>query len=131
MGFKTCRKQIMELRQHKTCCNKAWDLVLKQFAYFMSHFLLWYIAIRYKLMYIIYFNFNYSHQCRYTHYFLVLCLSKKQDKEDQKNWCNQQNICPNNRIHGSSLSTNNSSSEKWWSIWISMQHVVFFEIIVC
>lgn len=76
MGFKTCRKQSMELHQRKACCNKAWDLVLKPCAQFMSHFFLWYISIRFTWMYIMYFNFQYFHQCRYTHYFYVCIWNK-------------------------------------------------------
>ena len=96
----------------------------------MSHFFVCYNVIRFKLMYIIYFNFHYSHQCRYTHYTLFLCLQMERNQEDENNRCNQQKIRPNSPSHESSLSTDNSSSKKWWSIWISMQFVVFFEIII-
>ena len=50
MGFKTCRKQSMQLRQLKTCCNKAWDSVLKPCAQFMSHLFLWYIDVLFTLI---------------------------------------------------------------------------------
>ena len=95
----------------------------------MSHFLLWYIAIQFILMYIIYFNFHYFHQHRYTHYTLFLCLQMElQDQEDKNNQCNQQKIPPNNPRHGSSSSSDNSANKEWWQFWISMQTIVFFEI---
>ena len=55
----------------------------------------------------------------------------EQDQGDKKNQCNQQNNPPNNQSHGSSSSTDNISNEQWWYIWISMQPIVFFEIILC
>ena len=55
----------------------------------------------------------------------------EQGQEEENKWCDQKNIPPNNPIHGSSLRTDNNSSEESSSIWISMQLVVFFEIIVC
>ena len=111
MGFKTCTKQIMELRQQNTCCKKAWDLVLKPCVQLMSHSLLWYNVIRFTLMYIIYFNFHYSHQCGYSHNTLFLCLQMEQDQEDENNRYNKQNIPPNTQSYGSSSSTNNGSKE--------------------
>ena len=82
MGYKTCKKQIMELRQQKSCWNKAWDLVLKECIQFRNHFLLWYISFWFTLMYIVYFNFHYSHQCRYSHYtiFFNVCRWNKTRK---------------------------------------------------
>ena len=40
MGYKTCRKQSMEMCQHKSCWQKAWDLVLKKSVSFKTQFLL-------------------------------------------------------------------------------------------
>ena len=54
----------------------------------------------------------------------------EQNQEDENNRCNTQNIHPNNPSHGSSLGNDKRSSEERWYIWVSMQYVVFFEIIV-
>ena len=53
------------------------------------------------------------------------------DQEDENNRCNQKIIPPTNPSHGSISSNDSTFNEEGWSIWISMQPVVFFEIIVC
>ena len=72
----------MEWSQHKSCWKKAWNMVLKECVSFRSQFFLWYVVFQFTFMYTIYFNFHYSHQCRYTHYTLLLCLHMEYEKEE-------------------------------------------------
>ena len=129
MGFKICKKQSMELCQQKAYCNKEWDLVLKLCAQFMSHFLLWYIYIQFKIIYIIYSNFSYSHQYRYTRYTLYLYfLIELQDKEEERNWWNKKKIQITKVMEAAWAMTIvlASNDDRFW---ISMRPLVFFEII--
>ena len=41
-------------------------------------------------------------------------------EEEENNRCNQQTIRPNNPSRGSSSSTDNISSEEWWSIYLDI-----------
>ena len=101
----------MEWIQLKSCWEKAWDLVLKECVSFKTQFFLWYIAFQHALMYIIYLIFQYSQQCKYTHYTLFLSLYMEAE-EEKKNQGSEQNIWSNNPSHGGGSSTDNSSNEE-------------------
>lgn len=63
------------------------------------------------------------------YYFIFFCLQMELEENENNLWISKKK-CPNKSSHGISHSLDERFNQQWWSIYISIQVVVFSKIVV-